>query len=206
MSRGWRIADGALAHIPQRPTAAGEVFLVDHDVQYSPRLLVEVTVIRDARGRATDLEIRPKEARLEWALMAQGAYLPTSHQLPVERSRCLRAMVYPAPPTRGRLLHRKSDLWLRTVVHQKTERVEAYLLVCFLTLALWRTLEMWMRQRLGHLRPPTSQRSRTVRSMDVILPLKDRGEVRLSVVAKPGRPVAELLHRLGVILPRASKM
>jgi hypothetical protein len=48
----------------QRPTAADEVFLVDHDVQYSPRLLVEVTVIRDARGRATDLEIRPKEARL----------------------------------------------------------------------------------------------------------------------------------------------
>jgi hypothetical protein len=58
-----------------RPTAAGEVFLVDHDVQYSPRLLVEVTVIRDARGRATGLEIRPRGARLEWALMAQGAYL-----------------------------------------------------------------------------------------------------------------------------------
>ena len=134
MSRGWRIADGALAHIPQRPTAAGEVFLVDHDVQYSPRLLVEVTVIRDARGRATDLEIRPKEARLEWALMAHGAYLPASHQLPAERSMRLRAMVYPAPATRGRLSHRKSDLWLRPVVHQKTERVEAHILVCFLAL------------------------------------------------------------------------
>ena len=33
-----------------RPTAAGEVFLVDHDVQYSPRLLVEVTVIRAREG------------------------------------------------------------------------------------------------------------------------------------------------------------
>jgi hypothetical protein len=37
--------------------------------------MVDVTVIRDARGRATGLEIRPKEARLEWALMAHGAYL-----------------------------------------------------------------------------------------------------------------------------------
>jgi hypothetical protein len=46
----------------------------------------------------------------------------------------------------------------------------------------------------------------TVRSMDVILPLKDRGEVRLRVVAKPDRPVAELLHRLGVILPRSPKI
>jgi hypothetical protein len=26
---------------------------------------------------------------------------------------------------------RKSDLWLRPVFHQKTERVEAHLLVCF---------------------------------------------------------------------------
>jgi hypothetical protein len=42
--------------------------------------------------------------------------------------------------------------------------------------------------------------------MDVILPLKDRGKVRLRVVAKPDRPVAELLHRPGVILPRASKI
>jgi len=37
--------------------------------------MVEVTVMRDARGRATGLEIRRKEARLDWALMAQGAYL-----------------------------------------------------------------------------------------------------------------------------------
>jgi len=43
------------------------------------------------------------------------------------------------------------------------------------------------------------------RSMNVILPLKDRGEARLRV-AKPDRPVAELLHRLGVILPRAPKI
>jgi hypothetical protein len=41
----------------------------------------------------------------------------------------------------------KSDLRLRPVFHHKTERVEAHILVCFLTLALWRTLEMWMRGR-----------------------------------------------------------
>ena len=46
----------------------------------------------------------------------------------------------------------------------------------------------------------------TVRSMDVIVPVKDRGKVRLRVVAKPDRPVAELLHRLGVILPHAPKI
>ena len=42
--------------------------------------------------------------------------------------------------------------------------------------------------------------------MDVVLPVKDRGQLRLRVVAKPERPVAELLHRLGVTLPRAPKI
>jgi len=38
----------------------------------------------------------------------------------------------------------KSDIGLRPVYHRKTDRVEAHLLVCFLSLALWRSLEMWM--------------------------------------------------------------
>jgi transposase len=38
----------------------------------------------------------------------------------------------------------KSDLGLRPVFHPKQERVEAHSLVCFLALALWRTLELWM--------------------------------------------------------------
>lgn len=36
----------------------------------------------------------------------------------------------------------KSDLSLRLVFHPTTERVQAYILSCFLSLALWRTLEM----------------------------------------------------------------
>lgn len=36
----------------------------------------------------------------------------------------------------------------------------------------------------------------TIRSMDVILPIKDRAPLRLRVVAKPDRSVAELLARL----------
>jgi hypothetical protein len=38
----------------------------------------------------------------------------------------------------------KSELGLRPVFHQKEDRVQARLLVCFLALALWRTLEQWM--------------------------------------------------------------
>ena len=51
----------------------------------------------------------------------------------------------------------------------------------------------------------------TVRSMDVVLPVKETQsqqtrEVRLRVVARPDRPMAELLVRLGLDLPSDPKV
>jgi transposase len=68
----------------------------------------------------------------------------------------------------------KSDLSLRPVFRQKTERVEAHILICFLTLALWRALELWMRsKRLGNCSRQLIKEVATVRSMDVVLPVKE---------------------------------
>jgi len=106
----------------------------------------------------------------------------------------------------------KSDLSLRPVFHHKEERVEAHILVCFLSLALWRTLEMWMRGKgLGDCARQLLKEVATVRSMDVVLPVREPGsdaarELRLRVVARPERPVAELLHRLGLDLPSTPKL
>jgi hypothetical protein len=90
--------------------------------------------------------------------------------------------------------------------------VEAHILVCFLSLALWRTLEMWMRGKgLGDCSRQLAKEVATVRSMDVVLPVKEAvsgqtRELRLRVVARPDRPVAELLVRLGLDLPNAPKL
>jgi hypothetical protein len=51
----------------------------------------------------------------------------------------------------------------------------------------------------------------TVRSMDVVLPVRQNesqqlSEVRLRVVAWPDRPVAQLLVRLGLELPSIPKL
>jgi hypothetical protein len=101
----------------------------------------------------------------------------------------------------------KSDLALRPVYHQKTERVEAHILVCFLALALWRTLEMWMRSKgLGTCARQLLLEVSTIRSMDVILPVKNRGQLRIRLVARPDKPVAELLAHLGLALPTSPKI
>ena len=90
--------------------------------------------------------------------------------------------------------------------------MEAHILVCFLSLALWRTLERWMRGKgLGDCARQLLKEVATVRSMEVVLPVRQAEseatrEVRLRVVARPDRPVAELLDRLGLELPQAPKL
>jgi len=104
----------------------------------------------------------------------------------------------------------ESDLGLRPIYHQKTQRVEAHILVCFLALALWHTLEMWMSAKhLGTSARKLLAEMATIKSMDVLLPIQraeTRTELRLRVVAKPEPHVAQLLAHLGLHLHTRGKI
>jgi transposase len=173
--------------------------------------LLEVAVVRDAQGRACGLQITERADRTAWATHAHGAYVLRTNcdeRDPAIFWRCYMQLTQAEDAFRVG----KSDLNLRPVFHQKTERVEAHILVCFLSLALWRALEMWMRGKgLGSCARQLVKEVATVRSMDVVLPVQDHAdqaprEVRLRVVARPDRPVAQLLAHLGLDLPRAPKV
>jgi hypothetical protein len=98
-------------------------------------------------------------------------------------------------------------LRLRPIFHQKTDRVEAHILVCFLALALWRALEQWLRsKRLGDCARQLLVELDQLSSLDVVLPTRELGEVRLRVVAKPEKELAQLLAHLGLELPRAPRI
>lgn len=168
--------------------------------------MVEVNVERDHQGWASGLLIVRREQRLDWAALAHGAYLLRTNCTERDPGRFWQWYMQ-LQQAEAAFRTSKSDMWLRPVFHQKTHRVEAHILVCFLALSLWRTLEMWMRGKgLGTCARQLLKEVATVRSMDVILPVKDRGEMRLRIVAKPDRPVAELLHRLGILLPQTPKI
>ena len=172
--------------------------------------LLTVTVERNAQGHATDLKITEHAERSAWAGHAHGAYLLRTHCTEKGPARLWRWYLQLSQAEDAFRIS-KSDLSLRPVFHQKTERVEAHILVCFLTLALWRTLEMWMRGKgLGNCSRQLIKEVATVRSMDVVLPVRETEsqetrEVRLRVVARPDRLVAELLVRLGLDLPGVPK-
>lgn len=173
--------------------------------------LIEVTVERDDQGRACGLKITERAERTEWAAHAHGAYLLRTNCVEKDPAQLWRWYMQ-LTQAEDAFRISKSDLNLRPVFHQKTERVEAHLLICFLSLALWRTLEQWMRGKsLGNCARQLVKEVATVRSMDVVLPVQEAssGEthpIRLRVVARPDRAVAELLVRLGLDLPGAPKL
>lgn len=173
--------------------------------------LMEVVVERDDQQRACGLKITERAGRTQWAAHAHGAYLLRTNCVEQDPAQLWRWYMQ-LTQAEDAFRISKSDLHLRPVFHQKTGRVEAHILVCFLSLALWRTLEQWMRgKRLGDCARQLVKEVATVRSLDVVLPIRDEAThqtrpVRLRVVARPDRPVAELLVRLGLELPSAPKL
>jgi transposase len=102
----------------------------------------------------------------------------------------------------------KDELEIRPIWHQKTERVLAHILVCFLAYVLWKTLGQWMqRSGLGDAPRTLLDELSKIKSGDVILPTRTKdgqynGTVRLRCVTEPDEAQKVLLHRLGIPLPR----
>ncbi len=97
----------------------------------------------------------------------------------------------------------KSDLGLRPIWHQRADRVQAHILVCFLAYVLWKTLEQWG-QRAGLGRSPRTILAELgrIQSADVVLPTLDGRELRLRCVVRPDQAQAALLDHLGLELPQ----
>jgi transposase len=98
----------------------------------------------------------------------------------------------------------KTELSIRPIWHQRTDRVRAHILVCFLAYVLWKTLEQWQsRAGLGNSPRTILEELRRIQSTDVVLPLADdpRQTLRLRCVVRPDKAQALLLDRLGLRLP-----
>ena len=100
----------------------------------------------------------------------------------------------------------KHDLGLRPIYHQKQDRTQAHILVCFLALVMWRTLQQWMEGcGLGGAPRKLLEEMAEVRSLDVVLPTGAGQTVRLRVVTRPEPHLAILLQRLDLPLPNRPK-
>jgi transposase len=166
-----------------------------------------VEVIKEEKGdKAVGLKIQERKDVQSWAELSHGSYLLRTNCQEEDPAKIWKWYVQ-LTQAEDAFRISKSDLHLRPVFHQKTQRVEAHIFVCFLTLAMWRSLEMWMKGKgLGDCCRQLVKEVATIKSMDVVLPVKGETDLRLRVVARPDKAVGELLAHLGLKLPSAPKM
>jgi transposase len=102
----------------------------------------------------------------------------------------------------------KDELAIRPVWHQKEDRVQAHILVCFLAYALWKTLAGWMHKGgLGDAPRTVLEEFAKLKSGDVTLTARQPGaagerRITLRCVTEPDEAQTVLLKRLGLTLPR----
>jgi len=139
----------------------------------------------------------------EWARHSEGTYLLRTNVSEWTSEELWRTYIQLTEAEAAFRIH-KSDLSIRPVWHQKAERVQAHILVCFLAYVLWKTLEQWQRRAgLGNSPRTILEEVGRIQSTDVVLPLADepRHELRIRCVVRPDPAQAMLLNRLGLRLP-----
>ena len=100
----------------------------------------------------------------------------------------------------------KSDLKIRPVWHQKEERVQAHILVCFLAYVLWKMLgQMCKRSGLGSEPRKVLDEVAQIKMVDIVMPTKQGTEIRKRCIAQPTKAQAIILLKLGLLLPQRMK-
>jgi transposase len=165
---------------------------------------VTVTETGVGKGRRLSVKITKNEERYHWALQSGGNYILRTNWQEADPKIWKRYIQLTEVEDAFRT--EKHDLGMRPIYHRKHDRTQAHILVCFLTLAMWRTLQQWMKASgLGTAPRKLIEEMREVRSLDVVLPAKDK-TIRLRVASTPPKELKVLLQRLKIQLPNSPKI
>jgi transposase len=142
----------------------------------------------------------------DWAALSEGAYLLRSNIDDWSDQKLWKAYIQ-LTQAEAAFRIQKDQLNLRPIWHQRAERVQAHILVCFLAFVLWKSLEMWQsRAGLGNSPRTVLEELARIQSNDVVLPTASHGQIRLRCVTQPDPAQAALLDRLGVVLPKRMRL
>jgi transposase len=142
----------------------------------------------------------------DWAALSEGAYLLRSNIADWSDRQLWKAYIQ-LTQVEAAFRIQKEQLTVRPVWHQREDRVQAHILVCFLAFVLWKCLEMWQcRAGLGNAPRTILEELARIQSHDVVLPTATHGVIRLRCVTQPDAAQAALLDRLGVLLPKRMRL
>ena len=196
-----RLRDADIAHerlgrLKERYWRASGAFDVKIKTLAKPTSKARLSVTWSRNGRWCD-----------WSAISEGCYLLRTNLTDTDPATLWKRYIQ---LTEAEWAFRitKDELAIRPIWHQKPERVQAHILVCFLAYVLWKTLSQWMRGAgLGDAPRTVVEEFAKIKSGDVVLPTVTRDgrpekTVRVRCVTTPDRAQKVLLNRLGLILPQ----
>ena len=162
--------------------------------------LFDVQVDEDATGTA-QLHWKKSATWRDWTRLSEGCYVLRSNVTDWTPEELWRAYIQ-LTEAEAAFRIQKTDLELRPVWHQRQDRVEAHILVCFLAYVLWKALGATCRQAgLGDEPRQVFDALSEIAVVDVVLPTRDGITIRKRCISRPTEHQNILLQRLGLTLP-----
>ena len=169
--------------------------------------LFNVTVTESGTGKDLRLciQIKKNDERHQWAMETGGSYILRTNWTESDPKTLWNTYIQ-LTEVEDCFRTEKHDLGMRPIFHRKQERTHAHILVCFLALTMWRTLQQWMKgSGIGTAPRKLLQELRELKSLDVLLPTREK-ILRLRMVATPDKELKVLLQRMKIFLPNKPKI
>jgi transposase len=137
----------------------------------------------------------------DWARLSEGYYLLRTNIKDWTPEDLWKAYIQLTEAEAAFRIH-KQDLKLRPIWHQREDRVQAHILVCFLAYVLWKCLAQMCKQAgLGNEPRTVLLEIKNLTLIDVVLQTRTGTEIRLRCVSKPEQHLAILLQKLNLRPP-----
>ena len=178
--------------------------ILQQNQRAAARFVVELAP--DSCPAGLRLDVACNAAFDDWAALSEGAYLLRSNIIDWSDQQLWKAYIQ-LTQAEAAFRIQKDQLNVRPIWHQREDRVQAHILVCFLAFVLWKSLEMWQqRAGLGNSPRTVLEELARIQSHDVVLPTATHGQIRLRCVTQPDPAQAALLDRLGIVLPKRMRI
>ncbi|MBP1624225.1 MAG: Transposase [Acidobacteria bacterium] len=156
--------------------------------------------ITEAAGAAR-IEWSKLDSWREWSRLSEGCYMLRSNVTDWTPEELWRAYIQLTEAEAAFRIH-KSDLQIRPVWHQRADRVQAHIFVCFLAYVLWKALgQMCHLAGLGNEPRKVFEELKEISLVDVLLPTREGITLRKQCVSRPSDHQALLLQKLQLKLP-----
>ena len=161
--------------------------------------------VKERDGR-TDLSWTIHDTYSDWARLSEGHYLLRTNIKDWTPEDLWKAYIQLTEAEAAFRIH-KQDLRLRPIWHQREDRVQAHILVCFLAYVLWKCLGQMCKQAgLGNEPRTILEEIKNLTLVDVVLQTRTGTEIRLRCVSKPEQHLAILLQKLNLRPPTRLEM